>query len=198
MATRGLRSIAVFLLAAVVGSLAVRLVFGRWSSHHLAGDTLERPWTPAQVGMHGFRLEAPWKLEPQSLPLPASFAGMLRDPPVHYGHIEDAGGVVASRFPIARGIHADLDGAATGMVEQMKKTPGTLRIESRQRETTLLGERAIEVTSRIEREEGEPLRAVGIVTLAGGDLVYVSVMTFHDEPLADGLWRRVRDSVREK
>src|SRR5262249_35572638 len=136
-------NVAVFLLAAVVGSVAVRAVFGRLWSHHLDAQTLHRPWVPTQVGMNGFRLEAPWKLESLSLQLPPSLAGKLRDPAVHYGHIEEAGGVMASRFPIARGVHADLDGAATGMVEQMRQTPGTRRIESRQRETTLLGERAI-------------------------------------------------------
>ena len=187
-----------FLLAAVVGSVSVRLVFGSLWSNHLAADTLSRPWTPAQVGMHGFRLDTPWKLEPLSLPFPAWLAGKLRDPAVHYGHLADAGGVVASRFPFARGVPTSLDGAATGMVDQMRAVPGTRGIESRQRETTLFGERVIEVTSRIERESGKPLRAVGIVTLAHGDLVQVSVMTLEDEPLADRLWTRVRNSIREK
>jgi hypothetical protein len=191
-----LRRIALFLLWAAIGSFAVRLVFR--GSDHLEAATIERPWTPTRVGMNGFGLDAPWKLESLSLPFPASLAGTLRDPAVHYGHIEDAGGVMASRFPIARGVRADLDGAATGMVEQMRKTPGTLRIDSRQRETTLLGERAIEVTSRIHREKGKPLRAVGIVALVDGDLVQVSVMTLDDEPLADELWKRVRDSIRRE
>jgi hypothetical protein len=186
--------IAVFLLAAVVGHFAVRLVFGK--SEYLPPATIHRPWTASRVGMNGFQLDAPWKLESLSLPFPAWLAGKLRDPAVHYGHIEDAGGVMASRFPIARGVPADLDGAATGMVEEMRKVPGTLRIDSRRRETVLLGERAIEVTSRIQREKGKPLRAVGIVALVNGDLLQVSVMTLDDEPLASELCNRVLASVR--
>ena len=65
------------------------------------------------------------------------------------------------------------------------------------RETTLLGARAIEVTSRIDRERGKPLRSVGIVALKDGDLLQVSVMTMDDDPIAERLWTRVRDSVRE-
>jgi hypothetical protein len=155
------------------------------------------PWTATRTGIHGYELDAPWKLESMSMPLPTELAGKLRDPPVYYGHIEDAGGVMASRFPIAHGLPANLDGAATGMVEQMKKTPGTRGIDSKQREATLLGVRAIEVTSRIERERGKPLRSVGIVALKDGDLVQVSVMTLDDDPVADRLWSCVRDSVRE-
>jgi len=79
----------------------------------------------------------------------------------------------------------------------MRKTPGTRRIDSRQRETTLLGERAIEVTSRIERESGKPLRSVGILALRNGDLIQVAVMTMDDDPIAERLWTRVRDSVQE-
>lgn len=190
-----LRHVAAFLCAAIVGHFAVRLVFG--GSQHLPTDILSRPWTSTKLGIHGFQLDAPWKLESVSMPFPAWLAGKLRDPDVHYGHIEDAGGVMASRYPFSRGVPVDLDGAANGMVEQMGKTPGTRRIESRQRETTLFGERAIEVTSRIEREKGAPLRAVGIVAFVGGDLVQVSVMTFEDEPRAEAVWRRVRDSIRE-
>lgn len=197
MANKVLGNATKFGLAAVAANFAVRLLLGGLWSHHLPSDTLSRPWTPSQVGMKGFRLDAPWKLDTLSLPLPASLAGKLRDPAVHYGHIEEAGGVMASRFPIARGVRADLDGAATGMVEQMRAVPGTRHIDSHQRETTLFGERAIEVTSRIDRDSGSPLRSVGIVTLAHGDLVQVSVMTFYDEPLADPLWNRVRGSIRE-
>ena len=38
---------------------------------------------------------------------------------------------------------------------------------------------------------------VGIVVLENGDLVQVSVMTLDDDPVADRLWTRIRDSVRE-
>jgi hypothetical protein len=195
MSSSPLRRIAGFLLAAFFASVLTRKLFG--PAEHLPADALERPWTATQVGTHGFQLDAPWKLEPVSMPLPSQLAGRLRDPPVYYGHVEDAGGVMAARFPIARDQPADLDGAATGMVEQMRKTPGTRGIESRRRETTLLGERAIEVTSRIDREGGKPLRSVGVMALKNGDLVQVSVMTMDDDPIAERLWSRVRDSVRE-
>src|SRR5262245_52776120 len=126
---RALRKVAGFVCAAVVAHFAVRLVMS--DSRYLPHEILTRPWTSTKLGMHGFQVDAPWKLETLSLPFPPWLAGKLRDPPVYYGHIEDAGGVMASRFPIGRGIQADLDGAATGMVEQMRQTPGTRRIESR-------------------------------------------------------------------
>ena len=195
MSSSPLRRIVAFVLAAIVASVVTRKLFG--PADHLPADTLERPWTATQLGIHGFELDAPWKLEPVSMPLPSELAGKLHAPPVYYAHVEDAGGVMAARFPIAPNLPADLDGAATGMVEQMKKTPGTRGIESRQRETTLLGARAIEVTSRIDRERGKPLRSVGIVALKDGDLLQVSVMTMDDDPIAERLWTRVRDSVRE-
>lgn len=196
MPTSFLQKVAAFLLSAVVASYVVRATFGR--SDHFAAAAIQRPWTSSRLGMHGYTLDAPWKLETLTLPLPAALAGKLRDPAVHYGHIEDAGGVMASRFPLARGVPADLDGAAAGMVEQMRKVPGTKKIDSSQREMTLLGERAIEVTSRIQRNSGTPLRAVGIVSLVHGDLVQVSVMTLDDDPLATELWNRVRDSIRQE
>jgi hypothetical protein len=195
MSSSPVRRIASFLIAALVASVVTRWVFG--PADHLPKDTLTRPWTATQVGMDGYRLETPWKLESMSMPFPSVLAGKLRDPPVYYGHTEDAGGVLAARFPIARGVPTDLDGAATGMVDQMRKTPGTRRIDSKQRETTLLGERAIEVTSRIERESGKPLRSVGILALRNGDLIQVAVMTMDDDPVAERLWTRVRDSVHD-
>jgi hypothetical protein len=167
-----LRKIAAFMFAAIIASVTTRWLFG--PADHLPKDTLTRPWTVTQVGMHGYRLETPWKLESVSMPFPSMLAGKLRDPPVYYGHTEDAGGVLAARFPIARGVPASLDGAATGMVDQMRKTPGTRRIDSKQRETTLLGELASEVTSKIERASGKPLRSVGILALRNGDLIQVA------------------------
>src|SRR5512138_2881904 len=113
MSSSPVRRIAVFLLAAVVASVVTRWLFG--PAGHLPKDTLTRPWTATQVGMNGYRLETPWKLESVSMPFPSMLAGKLRDPPVYYGHTEDAGGVLAARFPIARGVPSDLDGAATGM-----------------------------------------------------------------------------------
>ena len=41
-----------------------------------------------------------------------------------------------------------------------------------------------------------PLMEV-IVALKDGDLLQVSVMTMDDDPIAERLWTRVRDSVRE-
>jgi hypothetical protein len=38
---------------------------------------------------------------------------------------------------------------------------------------------------------------VGILALRNGDLIPVAVLTMDDDPIAERLWTRVRDSVHE-
>jgi len=193
--TPSLGKVAGWVAGAIVGFLGFRLVC---SSERLPRDLLTRPWVTTKMGANGFQLDTPWQLESQKMPFSVALAAKLREPAVCFGHTEDAGGVMAMRFPVVRNAEADLDGAATGMVDGMGKTPGAQRVEKQLRETTLLGERAIELTCRIVREKGKALRVLGIVAMTGGDLVQVSVMSYEGDPLLDDLWRRVRASIREQ
>jgi hypothetical protein len=148
------------------------------------------------IGRSGVALETPWHLQGVSVPLPKELSGKVRQW-TWIGHEADGLDVLAARVVYAAA-QPSLEGAANGMVKNVEALPGTRSVVPQRRDTTLLGQPAIEVEMRIAREKGPPLLMHGIVVLRGPELIQLLSIARADQPLASEAWARMRNSIRSR
>lgn len=190
-----------FALVGLVVAISAAVVVTRQTARLLrrepgaADDLATRPWVEQPIGRSGVVLEAPWHLEGVSVPFPREMAGKVSQW-TWIGHEADGIRVMASRVTFAYGISPSLEGAADGMVKNVREVPGTASVTPQRSATTLLGRPAIELEIHIEREKGESLVMHGIVAVRGLDLFQVLAMARADQPVGGKVWERMRDSIR--
>ena len=160
-------------------------------------DLLTRPWAEQPIGLSSVVLNAPFRLQGVSVPLPRELSGKVQKW-TWIGREADGLNILVSHVIYAPGAIPSLEGAADGMVKSVKAVPGTKSVTPRRTQTTLLGRPAIEEEIRIEREKGEPALMHGIVVLKGPELIQILSIARADQPLASQAWTRMRDSVRSR
>jgi hypothetical protein len=188
-----------WLLAVVVFFVAgwiVRKTLGHASDvPAIASDLLTRPWVTEQIGRSGVEVETPWHLEGFHMPLPQ---GIKVTQWTWIRREKDGFNVMAGRVVFAAGSRLSLEGAADGMIQNVKAVPGTRSTAPRKWDTTLLGRPAIEVEIRIQREQGTSALMHGIIVLRGLEMIQLGSIARADQPLADQAWERIRNSVRAR
>src|SRR5512132_4113177 len=105
------------------------LAAGAWASRRMmallrrepgvSNDLLSRQWVEVPIGSSGVVLDAPWRLQSVSVPLPRAMAGNVRDW-TWVGRHTDGLNVMASRVTFVSGIEMNLEGAADGMVNNVR------------------------------------------------------------------------------
>lgn len=152
-----------------------------------------RPWVEQPIGLSGVAIDVPWRLEGKSVPLPKEIQVTLW---AWMGHEAEGLNVMASRVVYAYGTRTSLDGAADGVVEYVRRVPGTKAVRNRRTDTRLFGQRAIELELRIDREKGDPVVMHAIVVLRGLELIQVMSIAWQELPNGRKAWQRIRDSAR--
>jgi hypothetical protein len=181
------------LLSFVVARTITRKAAIALSEPRIPDALVTRPWVEQPIGLSGVAIDVPWHLEGKSVPLPREIKVTKW---AWIGHEAEGLNVMASRVVYAYGTRTSLDGAADGVVEYVRRVPGTRAVTDRRTDTRLFGQRAIELEVRIEREKGDPVVMHAIVVLRGLELIEVMSIAWQELPNGRKAWERIRDSAR--
>jgi hypothetical protein len=160
----------------------------------VTANIMTRLWIE-QALVNSISIDVPWPLRREELPIPPELAKQLTRS-VTLSRDADGLEMSVSVMTFVSGSPNNLEGAADGMMDNLKEIPGTRTVNRRKRETTVLGARAIDVSARIEQKQGVPLQLRGLVFFYRGDFVQMLLISRFDDDLGATVWERIRDSIR--
>jgi hypothetical protein len=177
-----------------VASLGVHALFERSRREpDVPANLAGKAWVEQRIG-GGFVLDVPWPLSPT--PEPASPADALIQRSTVMGNETDGFSVQAMVATYREGVTLSIEGAADGALANIRTVQDTLSVDAEKHDTTIVGNRAIEIGGRIARRGGDPVQLRGVVFLHDRDMILVLAIANAGQPEADAAWRRMRDSIR--
>ena len=190
------------MLAAIVGfvlaSAGMHQLLQWWHREPAVPTNLaQRAWVETPLATVVF--DTPWALHADKLDLPAEIKDLVKSS-AYIANEVDGLTIGAMEFSFAQDIDVPsrLDGAADGALANLRTPPGTLSVDPHKSDTTVLGNRAIELDARIRRDGGEPLRAHGVVLSDNNSLFILIAVARADQAGADTAWNRILKSIRAR
>ena len=161
----------------------------------ISADAIGRSWSHQILGDTGIEFDSPWPLETATLELPPEAAKTIAGATT-LRHEGDGMSLFVRHSRLQPTVVANLDQVADGTVDGLRGVRGTVAVNITKEAATVIGQPAVKLEGRIERERGGALEIRGLVFGQDRDLYLIEFICNADQSSAIAVWKKLSSSIR--